>query len=133
MQQSFDEMIVRLRVSTRTLPVLAHGTTGRIQAGAVLGNQLTNRLAGNTLDQATAHRLIEAGEEITPSMLAGLSPEATQVVKTALANSFSVVFLAVMLVMVAGFVVALTLPNADLDEETPVENQTEGKVTHSLN
>lgn len=98
----------------------------------VLGNQLTNRLAGNTLDQATAHRLIEAGEEISPSMLAGLSSEATQVVKTALANSFSVVFLPAMLVMVSGFVVALTLPNADLDEETPVENQTEGKVTHSL-
>lgn len=40
--------------------------------------------------------------------------------------------LAAMLDMVAGFVVALTLPNADLDKETPVENQTEGKVTHSL-
>lgn len=100
--------------------------------GAVLGNELTNRLAGNALDQETTQRLVEAGEETTPSMPSGLSPEATQIVKTALSNSFSVVFLAAMVIMLAGFVVALTLPNADLDEEAPVESETDGEATHSL-
>ena len=65
-------------------------------------------------------------------MLSSLSPETTQIVKIALSNSFSVVFLAAMVIMLAGFVVALTLPNADLDEEAPVGSETEGEVTYSL-
>lgn len=100
--------------------------------GAVLGNQLTTHLSGNTLDESTTHRLVEAGEEITPSMIDSLSPEVAQVVITALENSFSAIFLAAMLIMATGFVVALTLPNAELGEEVPVENETREDATHSL-
>lgn len=100
--------------------------------GAVLGNQLSNRLTETTLDESTAQHLIEGGEEITPSMLNSLSPEAAQVVTTVLSNSFSAVFLAAAVIMVVGFVVALTLPNAELGEDVPVENETGGEATQSL-
>lgn len=65
-------------------------------------------------------------------MIDSLSPEVAQVVITALENSFSAVFLAAMLIMATGFVVALTLPNAELGEEVPVENETREDATHSL-
>lgn len=101
--------------------------------GAVLENQLTNRLAGNALDQETAQRLVKAGERDHPvdAQWPVTRGDAGRE-KTALSNSFSVVFLAAMVIMLAGVVVALTLANADLDEEAPVESETEGEVIHSL-
>ena len=100
--------------------------------GAVLGNQLSTRLTGTTLDESTVQHLIEGGEEITPSMLNSLSPEAAQVVTTVLSDSFSAVFLAAAVIMVVGFVVALTLSNAELSEDVPVKNETGGEATQSL-
>lgn len=66
-------------------------------------------------------------------MLSGLSPEAMQVVKNRVVEQLQRgVFLATMVIILARFVVALTLPNADLDEEAPVESDTDREVTHSL-
>lgn len=42
------------------------------------------------------------------------------------------VFLAVAVIMGTGFLVALTLPNAELGDEVPAENETKGDVSNSL-
>ncbi len=88
--------------------------------GALLNNQLTNRLSDAFGGQAGGGKIASDTASIGPKDIAALPDQIQHVVVTALANSIDTVFLAGMGVLIVGFVVALTLPNAELSEEAHV-------------
>lgn len=88
--------------------------------GALLNNQLTNRLSDAFAGQAGSGQLTSDAASIGPEAIEKLPDQIQHVVVTAMANSIDTVFLAGMGVLILAFVVSLTLPNAELSEEAHV-------------
>ncbi len=94
--------------------------------GALLTNQLTSRLSDAFGGQAGSGNIASSGASIGPETINALPPKIQHIVVTALANSIDTVFLAGMGVLIVAFVVALTLPNAELSDDAHVSMGGEG-------
>ncbi|MFH5800100.1 MDR family MFS transporter [Haladaptatus sp. CMAA 1911] len=88
--------------------------------GALLTNQLTHRLADAFGSKGGSESVAASGGSIDPATINALPKGIHDVVVTALANSIDTVFLAGTGVLALAFVVALTLPNAELSEDAHV-------------
>jgi len=94
--------------------------------GALLTNQLTSRL--NDAFPGAGEKFASSGAGLGPEKIQALPPAIRDTVVAALANSIDVVFLAGMGVLLVALVVAVVLPELELDETAHVSVGGEGVV-----